>query len=135
MIDNAREVALQSTEWLSALDIAERSRHRSLDSGTIFLHWTAKKQIFAIALKGEDHFPAYGLREVMQGTVRAIEPKPIMATLIEALGAECSGWRLAEWFASPNGYLHGKRPLDLLDSEPERVVKAAEFEAKGVQHG
>jgi hypothetical protein len=135
MSRKARELALQSTEWLSFSDIAEHSVECSRISETSPDHWLANKQIFAITLDKADYFPAYGLHEVMHGNVFVREPKPIMASLITTLGDVCSGWQLAAWFASASGYLNGARPMDLLDSEPERVMKAAKFSAEGVQHG
>jgi hypothetical protein len=134
-MSNAREIALQSTEWLKATDIAERSGGSSNDLSLILHHWMSDRRIFAINIQGVDHFPAYGFRKVEHANTLTLEPKPIMATLIASFGNECSHWRLAEWLASPNGYLHGKRPMDLLDCEPDRVVKAAEFESLGIQHG
>jgi hypothetical protein len=34
-----------------------------------------------------------------------------------------------------NSYLHNKMPKDLLKSNPQEVLRAAEIEAAGVQHG
>jgi hypothetical protein len=135
MIRKAREIVLQSTEWLRFADIVERFGYCSGLSDTPPDRWTSNKQIFAISIEGVDHFPSYGLCEVTYGDVRVCEPKPIMASLLEALGGELTGWQLAAWVASPNGYLDGARPLDLLDTEPKRVIKAAKFAAKGIQHG
>jgi len=135
MIRKAQELVLQSTKWLSFSDIVARSGQNSRDVETSPNRWTASKRIFAIPLNGVDHFPAYGLHEVAHGNVRAFEPKPIMASLVAALGDDYSSWQLAAWFGSANGYLHGTRPMDLLDSDPARVLDAAKFAAHGIQHG
>jgi hypothetical protein len=131
MIRKAKDLALQSTEWLSSADITKHSDH----SDTRPSYWIANKQIFAITLENVDYLPAYALHEIMRGNVPIREPKPIIALLMDAMGSEYSGWQIAAWFASANGYLHGARPMDLLDREPERVIKAAKFAAQGVQHG
>jgi hypothetical protein len=44
-------------------------------------------------------------------------------------------WQKAFWFGSVNSYLGNKMPKDLLQSHPVDVLKAAELEAIGVQHG
>jgi hypothetical protein len=107
---NAREFAFQSTEWLKATDIAERFGGSPSDLSLILKQWMSDKRIFAINVEGVAHFPAYGFREVEDANTLTLEPMSVMATLIASLGNECSHWRLAEWLASPNGYLHGNGP-------------------------
>lgn len=38
---------------------------------------------------------------------------------------DCDGWALASWFARPHAALHGRVPVDLLDSELAAVLAAA----------
>jgi hypothetical protein len=135
MIRQSRELVLQSAEWLRFADIVMLLGQCHDHSDATPHSWTANKQIFTLNLDGVDHFPSYGLQVVTHGTVRTCEPKPIMAALMAVLGGDDSGWRLAGWFASANGYLHGARPIDLLDAEPSRVLDAAKFAANGIQHG
>jgi hypothetical protein len=135
MMREARQMVIESSEWLKATDLASRSGKSSKNPSTIPNRWKSDGRIFAINIDGVDYFPAYGLHEATKKNVRSYEPKPILKALIAALGETFTGWQIAEWFASPNGYLHGARPLDLLDKDPNGVEKAAEFEAKGVQHG
>jgi hypothetical protein len=35
------------------------------------------------------------------------------------------GWDMAEWFVQPNSWLEGRCPLDLLETEPADVLRAA----------
>ena len=49
--------------------------------------------------------------------------------------AEKDDWQKAFWFASVNSYLRNKMPKELLKSKPQGVLRAAEIEASGVQHG
>lgn len=37
-------------------------------------------------------------------------------------------WGQAVWFVRPNGCLHGRRPIDLIDGAPDRVLGAARVE-------
>ena len=56
-------------------------------------------------------------------------PRPAVAKVIEILGKDTSDWGIALWFAGANGWLDGKRPVDLLEDEPKEVIQAAEHEA------
>ncbi len=56
-------------------------------------------------------------------------PHPAVAKVIQILGKQISDWGLALWFTAPNGWLDGKRPVDLLNEDPKEVVQAAEHEA------
>jgi hypothetical protein len=47
------------------------------------------------------------------------------------LGGRKSGWQLAFWFTSPNGWLDGKRPADIID-DMESVARAAAREAEDI---
>lgn len=55
--------------------------------------------------------------------------------MIQAFDSKKDGWGLAYWFRSDNSFLGGKRPQDLLASDPERVIAAAEDEVQEVAHG
>lgn len=70
------------------------------------------------------------------------EPTPeqaLAAKAIDALerefGATKSEWGLACWLSGVNGFLGGRRPVDLLATDPELVLSAARDEMAGVQHG
>jgi hypothetical protein len=57
-----------------------------------------------------------------------------MGELLSVL-ADKDDWQKAFWFGSVNSYLQNKMPKDLLKSKPQEVLRAAEIEAAGVQHG
>jgi len=61
-------------------------------------------------------------------------PLPVMEKVLSVL-ADKDDWQKAFWFGSMNSYLHNKMPKDLLKSNPQEVLRAAEIEAAGVQHG
>jgi hypothetical protein len=46
-----------------------------------------------------------------------------------------SPYRLASWFESTQGALGGRRPRELLDSDPAAVLAAARRHADGPLHG
>lgn len=51
--------------------------------------------------------------------------KPAAQAVRAALPELGSGWAVAVWFASRNEMLEGRRPVDLLEDEPDRVLDAA----------
>lgn len=42
---------------------------------------------------------------------------------------------MAFWFLSANSFLGGKRPQDMLATQPDLVIDAARDEVQGVAHG
>ena len=47
------------------------------------------------------------------------------ARVVDALGPGFDGWDVAQWFVSPNGWLHDRRPIDVMDMELGMVLEAA----------
>ncbi|MGY3230848.1 hypothetical protein ACVWWJ_002332 [Luteibacter sp. HA06] len=135
MAQDARRAAVDSTEWLKATDIAARSDRAVRNPSTVPNRWKTRGRIFAINLNGADLFPWYGLQLVKEDDKWVLEPKPALEKVLKVLKVELSGWEIAEWFASHNGYLSGERPIDVLDTDLEAVVRAAEAEVAGVTHG
>ena len=63
------------------------------------------------------------------------KPKPIIKDILELVKDEWSGWKLALWFISANGYLDGKTPLEAMDTEPGAVLETLGKEAMGIPSG
>ncbi|HEU5137431.1 MAG TPA: hypothetical protein VFU13_19975 [Steroidobacteraceae bacterium] len=53
-------------------------------------------------------------------------PKLIIETIIRLLSPHRSSWDIALWCSASNGWLSGRRPDELLETEPALVLKAAE---------
>jgi hypothetical protein len=85
--------------------------------------WRREGSLFALTHQDATYVPGFQLDE--KG-----HPRPAVAQVIELLGDTTSEWGLALWFAAANGWLDGKRPVDLLDSAPEDVIEAAERAAE-----
>ena len=75
-------------------------------------------------------FPIYGLDP--DSGYRPLKP---LKAIIDVFKGHKEGWGVAYWFASTNSFLGGKRPMDLIRSEPSHVLAAAEDEVAGVVHG
>jgi hypothetical protein len=54
-----------------------------------------------------------------------LEVKPGLKAVLAELASEYDGRRLAEWFVEPNGWLEERRPIDVLDANPDEVLQAA----------
>ena len=81
-----------------------------------------ERRIFTVIHRNAIYVPSFQFDENGR-------PRPAIAKVIQILGGDTSDWGLALWFTAANGWLDGKRPVDLLKDEPGEVVQAAEQEA------
>ncbi|HLE84604.1 MAG TPA: hypothetical protein VJG13_09730, partial [Thermoanaerobaculia bacterium] len=86
--------------------------------------WKGEGKIFAVKHQGRDYFPGFQFD-------RNGRPWEVIAAVLEALGG-ARGWETALWFTAPSGYLEGRRPVDLLESDSGAVVESAEREGAEV---
>lgn len=87
--------------------------------------WQEQGRIFPVEDQGRLRCPAFQFNTEGQ-------PLPVIAQVLSTLGRQSTGWELALWFTSPNGWTDDRRPVDLLVNEPEEVALAAEREAEGL---
>ncbi|CAI1684893.1 Uncharacterised protein [Serratia fonticola] len=130
MVARSRNAVLESADWLTAAQVAELAGLSASNPSTQPNKWKRQKQIFAITHNGVDYFPGYGL-----DPNTGYRPRKALKPVLDVFGEHKDGWGLAYWFLSANSFLGGKRPQDVLASEPERVIAAAEDEVKEVNHG
>jgi hypothetical protein len=120
---------LESDDFAKATDIAEIAHFSKRNPSSQPNRWKKTGLIFAVPYKGVDLYPLYAL-ELKKGA----KPLPIVKEVLQVLG-EKDAWQKAFWFGSVNTYLRDKMPKELLKSKPQEVLRAAEIEASGVQHG
>ncbi|WP_253073442.1 antitoxin Xre/MbcA/ParS toxin-binding domain-containing protein [Sodalis ligni] len=77
-----------------------------------------------------DYYPAYGLDRDA-----GFRPLKSLAEVIEIFTSDKDSWGMAYWFRSPNSFLGAKRPQDLLGTQPELVIAAAQDEIQEICHG
>ena len=130
MLVAARKAVLASGDWLSATELASLAGFSPRNPSAQPNKWKRQGQIFAIHHKGIDYFPGFGL-----DPDRGFRPLKALADVIGILAGHKDGWGMAYWFQSVNGFLGGKRPQDLLATDPDRVIAAARDEVQGVLHG
>lgn len=129
MLARARTAVLESGDWMTAAEIAEVAGFSKSNTSAQPNKWKREKSIFAIRHNGIDYFPSYGL-----DATAGYRPLKDLATVMRVFGDRKDGWGLAYWFMSPNGFLGGKRPQDLLLTEPQRVIDAAKDELEEIAH-
>lgn len=86
--------------------------------------------IFSINYEGSEYFPRFAL----EARTLAIAAQG-MQRVIAVLATRMNGWGMAFWFESSNSFLAGKLPKDIICSDPDAVVQAAQEEIDGVSHG
>jgi hypothetical protein len=129
MFAQAMREILEGSDFVRAADLADVAHFSKTNPSSRPNRWKKARQIFAVPYKGVDLYPLYAL-ELKEGA----KPLPIMANILKILSKK-DDWQKAFWFGSVNSYLHNKMPKDLLKSNPQEVLRAAEIEAAGVQHG
>lgn len=126
----ARRIVLESGDWLTTADVASLAGLKGGNPGSQVRRWKSRGLIFAIRHKGRDYFPLYAL-----AADESFRPSKHLAEIIRVFAGHKDGWGMAYWFGSPNSYLGGKRPKDLLASEPDHVIDAACQETRPITHG
>jgi hypothetical protein len=130
MAADARKSVLESGDWLTAAQVAKVAGFSASNPSAQPNKWKKEGQVFAIRHRGIDYFPSYALDPAAD-----YRPTKALAKVLAVFRGHKNDWGVAFWFGSVNSFLGGKRPQDLLISQPERVIAAAEDEVAGVFHG
>ena len=112
-----REHFISRYRGLSAPQVADETGNTAKNRSAIASRWTAEKKIFGVRFKNQTLYPAFQFKDG--------EPIPPITDILKEMPSAFTGWDLAFFLTSPNAYLDGKLPLDLLKSQPERVVSLA----------
>jgi hypothetical protein len=115
--------------FFTAEQLADANRSQAANRAALADNWRKRRQVFAVphpdkAARERDIYPAFQF----EGS------KPIKAVqeVLEAFGERKAPWKLALWFTSNNGSLpDSARPVDLLATDPQSVVRAARRDAEG----
>lgn len=79
----------------------------------------AHHEIFAFQWRDSFWIPMFQF-DLQDLSIRT-EPRRVLAELESVF----DGWSMAVWFAQPNSWLHGHRPVDLLQTDLDGVLQAA----------
>jgi hypothetical protein len=123
----ARTALLREFGALRSGDVATLAGSRAQNRAALANRWRAEDRVLAVSVGDELLYPGY------QFTSEG-RPHPTVARALTALRAVpgISDWQAALWFAAPTGWLGGRRPVDLLDDDPEAVIEAAEREVSAI---
>lgn len=112
----AREAFLKDVALLDSADLGELLGSKARNTSAMASRLKREGKLLAITYRGVDLYPA---AQLVDG-----EPSPAIPQILEAFSGN-SPWAVALWLHAPSGWLDGKRPLDVLAREPDRVVRAA----------
>jgi len=129
MLVQARKAVLESGDWLTAAQVANLAGLSTRNPSAQPNKWKKQGMIFAIHHNGVDYFPGYGLDPEAN-----FRPLKALARVIAAFAGHKDGWGMAYWFRADNSFLGGQRPQDLLATDPERVIAAAQDEVQEIAH-
>jgi hypothetical protein len=113
----ARDRFLKECPTLTSHDISEVNGSRATNQAALANGWKAAGRIFALKVERTDRYPAFQFGD--DG-----KPLPVIATVLEIMGSE-KPWSVALWLVAGSGWLGGRRPVDLLRTDPDAVVHAA----------
>lgn len=121
----ARAEFLTEFEALDAEGVAHLAGSKAGNRRATASRWQGEGSCFAVEHEGRSVFPAF------QFDPATGRPRPAVVPVIRALRAVgLGGWALALWWATPHDMLDWRRPVDVLVSDPDAVVEAAETDAR-----
>ena len=113
-----RAEILQEFGALTGEQIADE-RSRAANRHALAARWRKEGKLFGVPYRGQILYPAFQFDD--DGELR-----PVISRALAALPRdEMSEWEVALWWTAANGLLSGRRPVDLLDVDPEALVHAA----------
>ncbi len=117
----ARAHFLQEHGAVRSSGVADLAGSRARNNTALASRWRKERKIFSVEYKGVRYYP--GFQFGPDGKPREVIAKVMLAFCgDDALdGRE---WQLALWFDARSGYLDDQRPVDLLETDPERIVSA-----------
>jgi hypothetical protein len=127
-IIRARKGVLDSGDFLTRAQVAEAAGLSGKNLSSQLHKWEAAGQIFALKHYNLHYYPSYGLDQ------ESFQPLGGMAPTLEVFKDYKDSWGLAYWFLSANGLLGGRRPKDVLATDPQSVLEAARREVEEIVH-
>ncbi len=109
-----RKAFVSQYECLSAEAVADESGNTAKNRSAIASRWAAEKKIFSIRYENKTLYPKFQFKDG--------SPISAIARVLEIFPNHFTGWDIAFFFTNPNSYLDGRKPVDLLKADPEKVV-------------
>jgi len=112
-----REFMSQYECWTSA-QVATESTSTAKNVSAIASRWLTERRIFALRFEGKTWFPRFQFQDG--------SPIPVIAAVIKLLPPHSTGWDFAFFFTAPNSYIAGRKPVELLKTDPRKVESLAQ---------
>lgn len=112
-----REQFIKRYGALSAPQVADEVGNTATNRSALASRWTNEKKIFGVRFQNQTLYPRFQFKDG--------DRLAAIADILKEMPSSFTGWDLAFFFTSPNTYLDGKLPVDILKSKPERVVSLA----------
>lgn len=121
------DAVLNGTAWLPATEVGTRADPKAVNKYALASRLLKEGRVFAIERGGRKEFPSYAFDPLGN-------PVPAMKEVLGIL-AGYSPFRLASWFESTSSQLGGRRPREILATDPDAVIAAARAQKMGPVHG
>jgi hypothetical protein len=112
-----RRAFVSNYKCLTAEAVANESGNTARNRSAIASRWTTEKKIFSVRFENKTFYPKFQFKDG--------SPIPAIGEVLELFPGHFTGWDIAFFFTSPNSYLSGRKPVDLLRTDPERIVALA----------
>ena len=123
----AADAILNGTAWLTSREVGVRADPEAANPHSLPSRWLGQGRVFAIEHRAQKVFPDYAFDLLGQ-------PIAELREVLKILEGH-SPLRIASWFESSSARLAGRRPRELLATEPAAVLGAARAHMAGPQHG
>jgi hypothetical protein len=119
----ARTALLREFGALRSAEVAQMAGSRANNRAALANRWRGENRVVAVPVGDELLYP--GFQFTPEG-----RPHPTVGAALRTLRSlsDLSDWQAALWFVGANGWLGGRRPVDLLDGDPGAVEDAARRE-------
>ncbi len=119
----ARSALLNEFGALRSHEVADLAESRASNRAALANRWRAENRLVAVPVRDELLYPGFQFNA--EG-----KPKPVIGATIDWLRSDphITDWQIALWFATPTSWLGSRRPVDVLDEDPDAVIDAARRE-------
>jgi hypothetical protein len=118
---------LDGAPWLTAQTVGKQQNPDATNLYAVASRWKKEGKVFSIERAGQTLYPMYIFDEFGN-------PIPEVAEVLKVFHGY-TPFRIASWFESTNSMLRGKRPREVLVTDPSAVIEAARDHVVGAVHG
>jgi hypothetical protein len=113
-----KDAMLQDNDTATASQLAGLTGSTAANKASRANEWRVDGRIFGVHSGRRLVYPLFQLKEG--------RPREVVGEVLRHLRPKMTDWEIFAWFTVPDTWsCHGRRPMDVLDHEPEAVVEAA----------